>query len=129
MNSKPGEAQIGVGRRWRVAAKGEVLRPIWNPCRLAVRHLVDVDARRVKETAVEELHLKRQLLVAPQRVFGQKTYLPIMVVIEVFEIVGQLGVGRLVWLAGRIAGELPNKRSVERSRFRSRSRNHARLAG
>jgi hypothetical protein len=52
-----------------------------------------------------------------------------MVVIEVFEIVGQLGIGPLVWLARGVAGELPNNRSIERGRLRPRSRNELNRAG
>ena len=51
---------------------------------------------RIEEAAMEELDLKRQLLAAPQRVLGQKAYLPIVVVIEVFEIIRQFRIGRLV---------------------------------
>jgi len=36
---------------------------------------------------MEELDLKGQLLAAPQRMLRQKAYLPVMVVIEVPEVV------------------------------------------
>jgi hypothetical protein len=96
VNAKASKAQIGIiGRRW-VAAEREILKPVGNFGRLAVDDFVNVNARFIEEAAMEELDLKRQLLVSPQRVRGEKAYLPIVVVIELLEIIRQFRIRRLV---------------------------------
>jgi hypothetical protein len=69
---------------------------------------------------MEELNFERQFLVSPQRVLRLETYLPVTVVVEVLQIIGQFGLWRFVRLTRRIARELPNNRSIERDRFRER---------
>ena len=108
VNPETGESQIGVGRRRRVAAEGKNVGTIRNFAGLPVGDFVDVNARRVKEAAMKELHLEWQFITPPKCVFRQEANLPVMVVIEVLEIVRQLGIGRLVRFAGRIARQLPD---------------------
>src|SRR2546423_12823144 len=72
---------------------------------------------------MKELHLERQFFTAPQRVLRQETYLPVVVVVELLQVVRQFGVGRLVRFAGGVAGYLPDNRPVKRERLRSRGRN------
>src|SRR6185437_1997424 len=113
----------------RVATKREVVGTIGNLGRLTVGDLVDIDTRGVEEATMEELNLERQLFAAPQGALREEADLPVMVVIQVFQIIGQFGIGGLVRLIGRVARELPDNRSIERARVRSRGHDQATHGG
>ena len=66
---------------------------------------------------MEELHLERQFFAAPERALRQEPDRPIMVVVDIREIVGQFVVRRLVRLGGEVARHLPHDGPVERRRL------------
>ena len=74
----------------------------------------------VEEAAMEELDFERQLFAAPQRMFRQKADGPVMVVIEVFQSVGQFLVRRLERLCREARGA--KSRTDRRTEVRSACR-------
>src|ERR1700680_3733615 len=120
VNPKPRDTPLHPRPWCRGAPEGKVVPTICNPGRLAVRDLVDIHPRRVVESAMEELHFERQFLAAPQRVFGQKTYRAVVIVIHVLQAIRQFGIRRLERFAGRITSALPNNRSIKCGRLRPR---------
>src|SRR4030095_4589920 len=63
---------------------------------------------------------------APERALGQEPNCPIMVVVDVGEVVGQFFVRSLVRLACEVARDLPYDGSVERRRLGTGGRQKAR---
>ena len=88
MDSKAGEAQIDILGGGRIATEGKIGGPIGDLGRLSVGDFVDVDTRRIEEATMEELNFERQRFAVPQGALGQKANLPVVVVVEVFKIVG-----------------------------------------
>lgn len=62
---------------------------------------------------MKELRLEWQFFAAPQCTLGQEPDCPIMVIVNIPEIVGQAIVRRFVWLGGKLAGHLPHDSPVE----------------
>src|SRR4029079_13422976 len=90
--------------------------------RLAVLDLKYVDTVGVEKSAMKELHFERQLLVMPKGAFRQKANRPVVVVIQVLQVIRQLVVGSLERFAGEFSRHLPHKRSVKRHRLRASAR-------
>src|ERR1700752_1373083 len=66
---------------------------------------------------MKELRLERQFFAAPECALRQEPDRPIMVIVDIPEIVGQSVIRRLVWFCGKVAGHLPHDGPVERHRL------------
>ena len=70
---------------------------------------------------MKELRFERQFFAAPQCSLRQEPNRPIMVIVNIPEIVGQAVVRRFVWFGGKVARHLPHDSPVERRRLGGRA--------
>src|SRR5215213_265266 len=66
---------------------------------------------------MEELRLERKFFTAPERALWQEPDCPIVIVVDVSEVIRQLFVGRLVRFGGKVSRHLPDVGPVERCRL------------
>ena len=108
VDAESGKAEIGIRRRRLHVLKSEQARRIADRLRLALTYLENVDTVREKEAAVKQLKLKWRSLASPDRLLRHKADLAILVVVEVFQIVGKFRVRRDEGLLGQLLREPPH---------------------
>src|SRR5262249_10609821 len=91
--AKTGETEIGVGPLRYSFAERKIITAILDRRCSPVCDFEHINAILVEEAAVEKLRFERQLLAAPQRMFGQEADRSVLIIVEVLQRVGQL----LVW--------------------------------
>jgi hypothetical protein len=108
MDTEAGEPEVRIRPLPEPFAKRKVSAPIRDRCDAPVRHLEDVDPVLVEEAAVEELHLERQFLVTPQRLFGGEPNGSVLVVVEILQCIRKLLVRSHERLGRKRARQLPH---------------------
>ena len=100
-SGETGEAHVRLGEL--VVAVVELVGRVRHLAHVVADHLADMHRAVEMETRMEEHHLERQLLRAPQRVVGAKADVAVLVVVEVEPLLGQCRRRLLVRLRGQRA--------------------------